>query len=57
LWIFAGFILFRIFDIWKPWPVSWADRSVRGGFGVMLDDLIAGVYAGAVLWLLLLLIR
>ncbi|HEX4479826.1 MAG TPA: phosphatidylglycerophosphatase A [Rudaea sp.] len=57
LWIFAGFILFRIFDIWKPWPVSWADRDIKGGFGVMLDDVVAGVYAAAVLWLLLVLTR
>lgn len=40
-----GFILFRIFDILKPWPVSWADRSVKGGLGVMLDDIIAALYA------------
>jgi phosphatidylglycerophosphatase A len=57
LWIFAGFILFRIFDIWKPWPVSWADRDIKGGLGVMLDDVVAGVYAAAALWLLLVLIR
>lgn len=48
-WIFAGFILFRIFDVWKPWPVSWADRNVHGGLGVMLDDALAGVMAGAAL--------
>ena len=53
LWIFAGFILFRIFDIAKPWPVSWADRRIAGGLGVMLDDAIAGAYAAAVLLLLL----
>lgn len=47
----AGFALFRLFDIAKPWPVSWADRAVRGGFGVMLDDVIAGVLAAFVLWL------
>ncbi len=47
-----GFFLFRIFDVWKPWPVSWADRSVKGGFGVMLDDLLAGMYAGGALMLL-----
>lgn len=41
----SGFLLFRIFDIWKPWPVRWADRKVKGGFGVMLDDVLAGVYA------------
>ena len=45
LWIFAGFILFRIFDIAKPWPVSWADSKIAGGLGVMLDDVIAGIYA------------
>ncbi|HET8941336.1 MAG TPA: phosphatidylglycerophosphatase A [Rudaea sp.] len=49
LWIVAGFILFRIFDIVKPWPVSLADRKIGGGFGVMLDDVIAGVYAALVL--------
>jgi phosphatidylglycerophosphatase A len=45
IWMFAGFALFRLFDIWKPWPVRWADRRVHGGLGVMLDDVIAGVYA------------
>jgi phosphatidylglycerophosphatase A len=48
-WIVAGFILFRIFDIWKPWPVSLADRDVGGGLGVMVDDVIAGAYAAIVL--------
>lgn len=51
-WIFAGFILFRLFDIAKPWPASWADRKIPGGFGVMLDDVIAGVYAAIALVLL-----
>lgn len=51
-WISAGFILFRIFDIAKPWPVSWADRKVGGGLGVMLDDVIAGAYAALALALL-----
>jgi len=41
----AAFVLFRIFDIWKPWPVRWADRRVHGGLGIMLDDLLAAVYA------------
>lgn len=41
----AGFLLFRLFDIVKPWPVSWADNRVPGGFGVMLDDIVAGVLA------------
>jgi phosphatidylglycerophosphatase A len=51
-WLLA-FLLFRIFDIWKPWPVRWADREITGGLGVMLDDLLAAVYAGVVLWVLL----
>ncbi len=41
----AAFVLFRIFDIWKPWPVRWADRNVEGGLGIMLDDLLAAGYA------------
>lgn len=45
IWIVAGFGMFRLFDIWKPWPVSWADNHVDGGFGAMLDDALAGVYA------------
>jgi len=49
----AGFALFRLFDIWKPWPVRVADQRVDGGLGIMLDDLIAGAMAGVVLWLLL----
>ena len=48
-WAVVGFALFRLFDIWKPWPVSWADRRVKGGFGVMLDDVVAGCYAAIVL--------
>ncbi|HST28180.1 MAG TPA: phosphatidylglycerophosphatase A [Rudaea sp.] len=49
LWIVGGFVLFRVFDIAKPWPVSWADRKISGGLGVMLDDVIAGVYAALAL--------
>ncbi len=44
-----GFVLFRFFDILKPWPISWLDKNVRGGFGIMLDDLVAGVVALALL--------
>jgi phosphatidylglycerophosphatase A len=40
----AGFALFRLFDVWKPWPVRWADDSIGGGLGVMLDDILAGLY-------------
>ena len=49
VWYALGFALFRLFDITKPWPVSWADRKPNA-FGLMVDDLLAGVYAGAVLW-------
>ena len=45
-----GFALFRAFDILKPWPVSWADREIKGGLGVMLDDVLAAGYAAAVLY-------
>lgn len=48
-WMLVGFALFRLFDIWKPWPVRWADRHVHGGLGVMLDDVIAGICALIVL--------
>jgi phosphatidylglycerophosphatase A len=43
-----GFLLFRLCDIVKPWPASWADRKLHGGFGTMLDDAIAGVWAGTI---------
>ncbi|EKF75895.1 phosphatidylglycerophosphatase A [Alcanivorax hongdengensis A-11-3] len=49
----AGFVLFRVFDIIKPWPISWLDRHVEGGLGIMVDDLLAGVYAALVLQLML----
>jgi phosphatidylglycerophosphatase A len=48
-----GFLLFRIFDIWKPWPVGWADRRLHGGLGIMLDDVLAAVYAALALSALL----
>lgn len=50
-WILAGFLLFRVLDIVKPWPIGWLDRRVRGGFGIMLDDLLAGLAAWALLQL------
>ena len=49
LWPLLGFVLFRCFDIFKPWPVSWADRRLHGGLGIMLDDVLAGLYALAIL--------
>ncbi|MFH1139325.1 MAG: phosphatidylglycerophosphatase A [Pseudomonadota bacterium] len=48
-----GFILFRLFDITKPWPCRTLDRRVPGGLGVVLDDLAAGLYAGAILMICL----
>ncbi|MFT5219468.1 MAG: phosphatidylglycerophosphatase A [Gammaproteobacteria bacterium] len=44
-WILAGFVLFRFFDIVKPWPVKVADKEMKGGFGIMFDDVLAGIYA------------
>jgi phosphatidylglycerophosphatase A len=47
----AGFVLFRVFDILKPQPIKWVDAKVTGGLGIMLDDVLAGVFAGLLLWL------
>ena len=43
--LLLGFVCFRIFDILKPWPVCWADKYIPGGYGVMLDDVLAGLMA------------
>ena len=48
-WVAAGFVLFRLFDILKPWPIRALERKVPGGLGIMLDDLLAAVYAAALL--------
>ncbi len=48
-WVTAGFVLFRLFDVLKPWPIGWLDARVKGGWGIMLDDLLAGAAA----WILL----
>ena len=45
IWIGVGFLLFRLFDVWKPWPIGYLDRHLRGGLGIMVDDLVAGVLA------------
>ena len=44
-WIIAGFVVFRIFDIIKPWPIGPLDKKVKGGFGIMIDDIVAGILA------------
>jgi len=52
LWtLFTGFLLFRFFDIVKPWPIRWLDKKVKGGFGIMIDDVLAGLFALGFLWL------
>jgi phosphatidylglycerophosphatase A len=50
-WLLAAFVLFRFFDILKPWPIRWLDRKVPGGLGIMVDDLLAGLFALAVIQL------
>ena len=49
--VLVGFVLFRLFDIVKPWPIKWLDQHVQGGLGIMIDDVLAGVFAGGVLLL------
>ena len=55
-WLAGGFALFRFFDILKPWPIREADHSLSGGLGIMLDDIIAGIFAAAILLAIKLLI-
>ena len=47
-----GFLLFRVFDIIKPWPVGWADKNLKGAWGVMIDDILAGLYAAIIIFTL-----
>lgn len=49
VWMLVGFIVFRAFDILKPWPINWFDRRLSGGIGIMLDDLVAGAFTWLVL--------
>jgi len=46
---FFAFLLFRLLDIFKPWPISWVDKKIKGGIGILLDDLIAGFFAGGII--------
>lgn len=55
--LLAGFVLFRFFDIIKPWPINYLDKHVHGGFGIMIDDVLAGVFALGALQLGLLLLQ
>ena len=52
LWLVLGFVLFRLFDIWKPWPIKVLDQRMETGLGIMIDDVLAGVYAFVLLQLL-----
>ncbi len=49
---FFGFIFFRFFDVLKPFPVSYADKKIKNSFGVILDDVLAGIYASICLWII-----
>lgn len=51
VYLLLAFVLFRLFDILKPWPIVVLDKQVHGGFGIMIDDVVAGLYAGVCLWL------
>ena len=55
-WIIIGFLLFRLFDIWKPQPIKYVDQHINGGLGIMLDDLLAAVPAllimHVIIWIL-----
>ena len=53
LWIIIGFVLFRAFDIIKPWPISWVNKNITGGFGIVVDDLLAGICAAVILQLII----
>lgn len=57
VWIVLGFVVFRIFDIAKPWPIGPLDRHVQGGFGIMIDDIVAGVFSCATLHVAVLIVR
>ncbi|MDG1693463.1 MAG: phosphatidylglycerophosphatase A [Porticoccaceae bacterium] len=46
--IICGFVLFRLFDIVKPWPISWLDKNIHGGLGIMIDDIVAGACAACI---------
>ena len=55
IWLVLGFILFRVLDILKPWPIKWVDSKIHGGIGIMLDDVLAGIMAALCLqaiWIL-----
>ena len=48
-WLLLSFVLFRFFDVVKPWPICWLDRHIKGGLGVMLDDVAAGIFTAGII--------
>lgn len=50
--VLVCFLLFRLFDVWKPWPIGWLDKRMPGGLGIMVDDVVAGIMALAVILIL-----
>ena len=50
VWMLIGFLLFRLFDIWKPWPIGYFDKHVKGGLGIMMDDVVAGIMSWGMLY-------
>ena len=57
IWVITGFLLFRAFDIFKPWPVSVADGRTRGGLGIMIDDIVAGLMSFAIIQFLAMIVE
>ena len=56
-WIILGFVIYRIFDIWKPYPIPWVEKNLGLGSGIMADDIVAGIYTFMILHLLLYAVR
>ena len=52
-WVVVGFILFRFFDVLKPFPISWLDKKVEGGVGIMIDDIVAGAFSAIILFVMI----
>ena len=57
LWMVLGFVLFRCFDILKPWPIRWFDRNLHGGLGIMLDDVVAAIPAAFIIYIATLILK
>ena len=56
-WPLIGLLLFRFFDILKPWPISWCDRELEGGYGIVLDDVVAGLFTFGLIQIAVLLLE